>query len=421
MMHKALPKVAVIHGEGSASPLTVKAASVGICELIFLYAACSDKDKAQFALLKNHTRSFDISTLTDSEAAELLGKERIAGVVTFSESQLPRVTAYCAALGLIGHSAETLASLIDKYKQRERLAEANVNAVRHALVDRQRVEQAVAVVGFPAVLKPRIGAGSRWTGKVASMEELRHALSAGPADCEYVLEEYLEGDPELRDAFYGDYVSVESVHQNGRSQQVCVTAKLPLTEHFAETGMFVPHPLSAELAEQVCRLEAQAIQALGITDGVTHTEIKLTSGGPRIIEINGRLGGYVPEIVKRAMNVDLVKAALQVSLGIEPSIAPGPVTSVVYQVFLAAPCGQPAGFGGMDGMDEVLAMDGVLHLEITKDAGQVIDYRLGTQSNMGIVYGSAPDFDAFARTVHAMRTKLVPHLNVPGGREVDAR
>ncbi|MDQ0195346.1 ATP-grasp domain-containing protein [Paenibacillus wynnii] len=410
-----LPKVAIMHGEGSASPLTIKAASLGLCQLVFLYADCNKKDQTQLELLKKHVGVFDISSLTDLEVATLLREEQVSGIVTFSEYKLPEVTKYCTILGLNGHSAEILACLTDKYLQRERLAASNISAVRHAIVDRHDVEGAAELVGFPAILKPRIGAGSRWTVKVSYIEQLRHELSLGPSDCEYVLEEFLAGDEALHDQFYGDYVSVESIHSNGKSQQVCVTAKLPLTEHFAETGMFVPHPFSSKLAEQILDLESKAIQAIGVTDGVTHTEIKLTSSGPKIIEINGRVGGYVPEILKRAMGVDLVRAALQVSLGEEAIIIVKPITSVVYQVFLDAPIVEPSSFVGMNGMEEVERMDGVLHLEITKDVGQIINYRLGTQSNLGIVYGTAPDFESFSKNTQDIKSTLVPNLSVQRG------
>lgn len=416
MTNSILPKVAIVYGEGSASPLTIKAASLGLCQIIFLYTDCDKKDRAQFELLKNHASVFDISSLTDSEVVMLLRKEQVNGILTFSESQLSLTTKYCTSLGLIGHSSETVSALTDKYLQREILSISNVNSVRHAIVDRKSVKKAIEQVGFPAVLKPRVGAGSKWTGKISSLEELQNALLEGPSDCEYVIEEFLEGDDYFKDKFYGDYVSVESVHQDGESQQVCVTAKLPLTENFAETGMFVPHPFSAELVEKITELESKAIESIGALNGITHTEIKLTSDGPKIIEINGRLGGYVPEIIKRSMGVDLVRAALQVSLGIKTNVTIKSVSSVVFQVFLTAPYIANASFIGVDGVEEIEDIDGVLHFEITKDVGQTIDYRHGTQSNVGIVYGTAPNFESFSRTINDIRATLVPKIDVKGGK-----
>ena len=81
-----------------------------------------------------------------------------------------------------------------------------------------------------------------------------------------------------------------------------------------KTGQFVPATLSPALAAEVTALTGSALDALGVRDGVTHTEVKLTRAGPRIIEVNGRLGGYVGDIVRRASGYDLLRAAIQVAV-----------------------------------------------------------------------------------------------------------
>jgi hypothetical protein len=53
-------------------------------------------------------------------------------------------------------------------------------------------------------------------------------------------------------------------------------------------------------------------EALGFTDGVTHSEFMLTASGPKVIEVNGRLGGdLIPYLGSLATGIDpgLVAAA----------------------------------------------------------------------------------------------------------------
>ena len=45
---------------------------------------------------------------------------------------------------------------------------------------------------------------------------------------------------------------------------------------------------------------ATGIEALGVSTGCLHTEVKFTPDGPEIIEVNGRVGGGVPEMLERA-------------------------------------------------------------------------------------------------------------------------
>jgi hypothetical protein len=64
-------------------------------------------------------------------------------------------------------------------------------------------------------------------------------------------------------------------------------------------------------------------KALGFTDGVTHTEIKLSPTGPKVIEVNGRLGGgMIPYLGLLATGVDTGLAAADVACGREPRVGP---------------------------------------------------------------------------------------------------
>ncbi len=55
--------------------------------------------------------------------------------------------------------------------------------------------------------------------------------------------------------------------------------------------------------------------AIGVKTGAFHTEIKLTPDGPWVIEVNGRIGGGVPEMLLKASGVSLFELAMHVALG----------------------------------------------------------------------------------------------------------
>ena len=62
-------------------------------------------------------------------------------------------------------------------------------------------------------------------------------------------------------------------------------------------------------------LATAALRALGVRTGGFHTEIKLTPDGPRVIEVNGRLGGGVPEMLLQASGESLMRLSMRVALG----------------------------------------------------------------------------------------------------------
>ena len=73
------------------------------------------------------------------------------------------------------------------------------------------------------------------------------------------------------------------------------------------------------------RLVRDALEAVGHDHGLSHTEVKLTPNGPRIVEINPRLGGnYIAELVERVTGIDLLAAQIDLALGRRPDFAGRP-------------------------------------------------------------------------------------------------
>lgn len=413
MSNLSLPKLAIIYAPGSTSLLTIRAASLGVCEIVFLYDKdCSSKDIEQIKMLENYINIYEISGLEEEKIIDILKKEDVKGILTFSEYRLKLVSLLCDKMKFPGHNSKVVEALTDKYVQRELLAKESLDIVKYCIVNRSNYKKRALNVGFPSIIKPRIGAGSKWTKRVRTMDELKDTLNDFPTEIEYILEEFLEGDPCFKDKFYGDYISVESIHQNNVSKQICITGKLPLTEYFAETGMFIPNPFSEELNSKILEVESRAIKALGIKEGITHTEIKLTSEGPKIIEINGRLGGYVSEIIKRASGIDLVKIALNVALGNKINIDSGLMSlkKVFFEIFLEAPLKMGAIIKEVEGIELVENIMNISYVEIRKQPGDIIDYRYGTENNIGVVYGESKDYKTFEEIIRKVKEKIIVKL-----------
>jgi hypothetical protein len=92
---------------------------------------------------------------------------------------------------------------------------------------------------------------------------------------------------------------------------------------FEEAGHIVDtmDPLLTDA--QVLGLLAEAHLALGHSHGITHTEIRLTAAGARVIEVNGRLGGdLIPLLATLANGLDPAGAAIALALGRRPPDRP---------------------------------------------------------------------------------------------------
>ncbi|MFF3358835.1 acetyl-CoA carboxylase biotin carboxylase subunit family protein [Streptomyces sp. NPDC002917] len=66
-----------------------------------------------------------------------------------------------------------------------------------------------------------------------------------------------------------------------------------------------------------------ALEALGITLGVVHADMRLTDSGPRLIEVNACLGGdLIPLLVQLATGINLVRVAAALASGAVPDLTP---------------------------------------------------------------------------------------------------
>jgi len=391
------PLLIVVYDFGSAGPADIAAAARDVCDLVFV----ADPGRPHVADNLHLLRSAApvVETGSDPEAvAGAVADLKPAGITTFSEAQIGLTAFVAERLGLRYHDRSVALAVTDKLTQRDALTRAGIATVRHrAITAPDDVPRAVAEVGLPAVLKPRHGAGSSDTYKVSSLAEGLDAVATAFRDGRngggLILEELLIGDPAAVGPQWGDYVSVESVTIDGESQHIAVTGKFPLAEPFRETGQFLPATLTPDRARQVTALTSKVLRALGVRHGVTHTEVKFTPEGPRIIEINGRVGGYVADLLRRSSGYDLLRTAMLAATGLPPDAAGPAFHRVAFRRYLATPAAEVV-LTGLDGMDHLAALPGVDHVEVRARVGQALDWRHGTQECLGVVYGHAEDHTA---------------------------
>ncbi|MGW0147456.1 ATP-grasp domain-containing protein [Streptomyces sp. SS1-1] len=246
------------------------------------------------------------------------------GVITSCDYYLPVVARTATRLGLPGPAPEAIENACRKDATRRVLAEAGVPGPRFGVHEEWAdIARCARDIGYPLVVKPvDLCAGMlvRRVDDEAQLAAAVKALADFPVNARgqqrasaVLLEELLDG-PE---------VSVESVSHAGVAHVVGVTDKSIAGEPaFVETGHMFPAALSATDRAAVERTAIDAITALGLTDGVVaHTEIKLTSAGPRVVEVNPRpAGNRITELLRHVTGIDLAAAFVDVGLGRSPDL-----------------------------------------------------------------------------------------------------
>ncbi|MGW0535254.1 ATP-grasp domain-containing protein [Streptomyces sp. NPDC003032] len=342
---------------------------------------------------------------------ERLRRYEIAGVTTFSEGLLRFTAALAHSLDLPHHDPDTAARLTDKGAQRRRLAERGVDAVWSVPVtSRAEALALLAQRPGPVVVKPVRGQSSIDTHFVRDAADFPADVT--PTDERpFVVEEFLPGRDE---GDFGDYVSVESLVVEGTAHTIGVTGKFPLMPPFREHGGFVPSHLGPDESARVARLAGDAALALGIRRGLVHTEIKLTPRGPRIIEVNGRLGGFLADMYQRALGVDLHELGIRVACGLPVEPTGTAARTVEFQYFGLSPL--PGGvLRGIDGVDALLAQPGIVGRIQRLNEGEALPAQ-STSFFLDILRGTAPDHAAMLDTIDRGLAPLRLTFEEPDGR-----
>jgi biotin carboxylase len=258
-------------------------------------------------------------------SAKKLNDERpIDGVLCWDEARILQTAHVAEALGLPGGDVAMVNRCRDKHLTRTALAELGVPQPESVLVE--TVDDALVTadkLGYPVILKPRALAASLGVVKVNSPEELKqnwafaHDTTVPEAphyDVKVLVEEFADGYE----------ISIDSAVFQGQVTPFCLARKeIGYPPYAEEIGHYVDaaDPLLAD--EQLMQVLVDAHSAIAFTDGVTHTEIMMTADGPKVIEINARIGGdMIPYLGLQATGADPGLAAAAVACGRSPELVP---------------------------------------------------------------------------------------------------
>jgi biotin carboxylase len=393
-----LPRLIISHGHRSVPPLALHAAASGICDLIWFIDSTGPEMGTEPRLLRKIGVVVDRAGLSFEQSVAALAEHAPSAITTFRDDDIVITSLVAAQLGLKYHDPMIALRLTDKESQRDALRAAglptpgtwSLPASGDADFDRVTDE-----IGYPAVVKPRAGNGSWHTFLVQDKKSLLDVLDDlardDLRDADMIVEEYLPSKAEAPDELFADYVSTETFVVDGQPHHVAITGRLPLAFPFRETGFFVPSQLSDDDAAAVLEASSAVIAAIGVKSGPLHVEIKLTPAGPRLIEVNGRLGGGIPNIVKLAGGPDLLVLAIRDALA-HPMVIDSTMAfdRVGYRFFYQPPAAART-VEAVEGIRDVTAMPGVESVNLLHGPGTSIDAREGSRSMVFSVIGHTAD------------------------------
>ncbi len=338
-------------------------------------------------------RFLEISTI-DKEAVYKAALEYKPDYIITSISDMPvrTVSWVCEKLGKktdISYDGAIYAT--DKVAMRKRMKECGVPIPDfHEIKTFDDLADIAEKMPQKFILKPADNSASRGVvlvdkSKSPDLKEVYEYCTAFSRGGEALAEEYMEG-PEA---------SVESYSIDGEPHILTITDKI-ITEppFFVELGHTEPSRLSPEQQADIRKVAEAAIRAIGMQNGPTHTEIKVTPSGAKLVEIAARLGGdfITSRLVPLSTGVDMIECSFATMLNEEVKYSPVNDGGAAIRFIQ----GKEGILKAIEGADLAAGMPGVTEVELYMKPGDHIKRPENSSDRVGHVIATGKDADEAA-------------------------
>ena len=327
------------------------------------------------------------------------------GITTTFDAAIPVLAEVAQQLHLVGVTPATAAVLRNKLLMRRRFAALGLPSAGsiHA-TSWPAVADAADALGYPVVVKPIMGTGSAGVVLAGDARELRSAYETARRVAvtlngtdDLLVEEYLDGDE----------VCVDVVIHQGKVlfQNITDNPQIMSGPTFEGNEYITPTNLPESVALQVYDLNQRTLRGLGLTDTVSHTEIRITSRGPRLIEIHPRIAGHrMPEIVRRAVNVDLFDSVIDTALNVTPMTVRQPRGFAGYRCVCSPRTGHLREIHGVEAARRLPGISGVeVMIQPGTDVTAIPD---AVQQNIAFIIAHGESYQSVRQRAEAARTVI---------------
>lgn len=306
-----MKKIAIIGASYLQEPLVKKAKEMGLYTICFAW-----KEGATCANICD--KFYPISIVEKDEILKICQNEEISGICTIASDVAAPTVAYIAnKMGLNGNDYDASVRANNKYLMRNAFMKAGVPCPFFMEITKDKLLQEdikadLKSLQYPLIVKPSDRSGSLGVAKVESYEELLSAV-------EHAIECSFKNEAMVEEFIDGREISVEFISYQGKHYPLQITDKVTTeAPHFVELAHHQPSTLSAAQFTLIYSITQKALDALGLTDGASHSEYKITEKGRvAIMEIGGRMGGDFigSDLVQLSTGYDFVKGVIEVALG----------------------------------------------------------------------------------------------------------
>ena len=304
------PKLAIIGASYLQLPLVRRAKEMGLYVICFAWekgTVCEDECDV----------FYPISIIEKEQILNICRKEQINGICTIaSDTAAPTVAYVAEKMGLVGNNYECALRANNKLLMRKAFQNAGIPCPQYWCFNKKaNITHHTSYIthnSLPLIVKPSDRSGSLGVVKVEREEDLIPAIEAAmnySFNHEAIVEQYIEGRE----------ISVEFISYQGKHYPLQITDKVTTgAPHFVELEHHQPADLTLDQYSEIYRLTTKALDALGVTNGASHSEYRITEDGKiYVMEIGARMGGDFigSHLVQLSTGYDFLRGVIEVALG----------------------------------------------------------------------------------------------------------
>ncbi len=297
------------------------------------------------------------------------------GVISFLDRYVEPMALISKDLGIPGNPLEAAKATRNKAFMRDLLEIHQVPRPRFRRVTTlKELQDAEVHVRLPFIFKPVGGASSKAIFKATSRAELPRVFqlmmdTANPEKDSIFREN--TGQYLAEEFMVGREYSVEGVAQDGAYPIAGITEKWTTSDDFTETQHLFPARISAHEEQQMRAVTEAALRAIGFRVGGFHVELMLTSDGPKIVEINGRLGGdfITTHLVQLGRGIEILGEAIKAAVGDPIDLSPKYEKSSSVKFLIAQQEGQIQSWKGFESARQSA---GIVDILIDREVGSLV-------------------------------------------------
>ncbi|MEA3346506.1 MAG: ATP-grasp domain-containing protein [Candidatus Auribacterota bacterium] len=246
-------------------------------------------------------------------------KRKIDGVMTVASDVPLTVASVANALCLPGNSIRTAKLASNKLLMKRRFVKDGVPIPEFSGVKNvKEVKKFIKKHRYPVVLKPVDSRGARGVLRLTRGVDLEWAFKKSKSESpvkQVMIEKFLNGLQISSESIIYDDCFITPGLSNRNYEYL-----EKFSPHVIENGGDLPVSLNKQQKVKVDELLIKAAKSLGIKRGSLKGDIVYTKDGPKVIEIAARLSGgwFATDEIPFSTGVNIVKAVINISLGIKP-------------------------------------------------------------------------------------------------------